>query len=571
MTAHSGDGWVRRLLDVGRALVSELDQRAVLDLVLEAAREITGARYAALGILSEERSELEQFLTLGIDPDSQGAIGDLPRGRGVLGVLIEDPRPLRLKDVGQHPLSYGFPAAHPVMRSFLGVPIVIRGKAWGNLYLTEKEGGDFTEVDEEAAVMLAQWAAVAIENAKLYETTEQRRQELEKAMRTLEATRDVAVAIGRDIGLDHVLELIVKRGRALVGARSLVIMLRDGAELVVQATAGHAEEMHGVRLPMAGSTSGHVLARGHPERITDVSSRLRVAPAEFGVVDAQTALLVPMVYRGDGVGILAAFDHGTEQAAFSEDDEQMLRSFAASAATAVALAQSVRADRLRSSLAAADAERRRWARELHDETLQGLGGVRLMLSSSLRHEDLARAREAMREAMQQIEQEIESLRGIITDLRPAALDELGLRSAIETLLDRHRELSEAEVEAELALASRSAGDASFDEELEITVYRLVQEALTNVGKHAQASRVRVAIGQSDEALWLEVEDDGVGFDPEAKTSGFGLAGMRERVALAGGTLEISSAGEGTLVKASLPVRFAGATTVQRAGLEQAAS
>ena len=287
--------------------------------------------------------------------------------------------------------------------------------------------------------------------------------------------------------------------------------------------------------------------------------------------DAQTALLVPMAYRGQGVGILAAFDHGAKRGAFSEDDEQMLRTFAASAATAVALAQSVRTDRLRSSLAAADAERRRWARELHDETLQGLGGVRLMLSSGLRHEDLARAQEAMREARGQIEQEIENLRGIITDLRPAALDELGLRSAIETLLDRHRELSGAEIEAVLSIPGRSAGEASLDEELEMTVYRLVQEALTNVAKHARASMVRVAIGQSDGALWLEVEDDGSGFDADAKTSGFGLAGMRERVALAGGALEISSAGKGTLVKASLPVRSAGESTLESSDLEQAAS
>lgn len=446
MAASTGEAWVRRLLDVGRTLVTELDQRAVLDLVLEAAREITGARYAALGILNDQRSELAQFLTLGVDDETHRAIGNLPRGRGVLGVLIEDPRPLRLGDVGQHPASYGFPAGHPVMRSFLGVPIVIGGRAWGNLYLTEKHGGDeFTDVDEEATVMLAQWAAVAIHNARLYEATEQRRLELEKAMRGLEATRDVAVAIGGDIGLEHVLELIVKRGRALVDARSLVIMLRDGAELVVQAAAGHAEEMRGVRLPISGSTSGQVLERGHPERITDVSSRLRIAPAEFGVADAQTALLVPMLYRGQGVGMLAAFDRGAEQGVFSVDDEQLLRTFAASAATAVALAQSVRADRLRSSLSAADAERRRWARELHDETLQGLGGVRLMLSSGLRREDLQGAQEAMRGAIEHIEHEIENLRGIITDLRPAALDELGLRSAIETLLERHREQDGVEI------------------------------------------------------------------------------------------------------------------------------
>ena len=539
--------------------MTELDQRAVLDLMLEAAREITGARYAALGVLNDERTELEQFLTLGIDEEAHRAIGDLPRGRGVLGALIEHPQPLRLQDVGQHPSSYGFPAGHPVMRSFLGVPIVIRGEAWGNLYLTEKQGGgEFTEVDEEATVMLAQWSAVAIENAKLYETTERRRQDLEKAMRGLEATRDVAVAIGGDIALEHVLELIVKRGRALVGARSLVIMLRDGSELVVQATAGHAEEMRGVRLPIAESTSGQVLERGRAERITDVGARLRIAPSEFGVVDAQTALIVPMMYRGQGVGVLAAFDHGIEQGAFSADDEQLLRTFAASAVTAVALAQSVRADRLRSSLSAADAERRRWARELHDETLQGLGGVRLMLSSGLRHEDLASAREAIRGAIEHIEQEIESLRGIITDLRPAALDELGLRSAIETLLERHREQDGVEITSELGVPGRSAGEDPLDEDLEMTVYRLVQEALTNVAKHALASRVRVAIGHADGALWLEVEDDGRGFDADTKTNGFGLAGMRERVALAGGTLEVSSPGGGTLVKASLPVRLPGA-------------
>ncbi len=160
----------------------------------------------------------------------------------MLGTLIEHPQPLRLQDVGQHPSSYGFPAGHPPMHSFLGVPILIRGQAWGNLYLTEKQDGDFTERDEEAATILADWAAIAIDNARTYETSERRRVEAEKAIRGLEATRDVAVAIGGEIALEHVLELIVKRGRALVGARSLVIMLRDGEDLVVHASAGHATE-----------------------------------------------------------------------------------------------------------------------------------------------------------------------------------------------------------------------------------------------------------------------------------------------------------------------------------------
>jgi signal transduction histidine kinase len=561
--------WIRRLLDVGRELVTELDLGIVLDRVLQTAREITEARYAALGILNEQRTELDQFLTSGVEEETKSAIGELPRGRGVLGALIEHPEPLRLADVGQHPSSYGFPAGHPVMRSFLGVPIQIRGQVWGNLYLTEKEGGEFSERDEEAAIILADWAAVAIDNARLYETSELRRQEAEKAIRGLEATRDVAVAIGGEIALEHVLELIVKRGRALVGARSLVIMLREGHELVVQASAGHAQEMRDTRLPIAESTSGQVLERGRAERITDVSARLRIAPTEFGVNDPQTALLVPMVYRGNGLGILAAFDRGEEGSVFSEDDEQILRTFAASAATAVALAQSVQTDRLRSSVAAADAERRRWARELHDETLQGLGGLRVLLSSARRGDDLQQAQTAMGEAVEHIEREIANLRSIITELRPAALDELGLHTAIEALLDRHREQSGFEIDGELTMPGPSNEDARLSEDLETAVYRLVQEALTNVAKHARANCVRVAVKESDGELLIEIQDDGVGFDPDLSSDGFGLAGMRERVGLAGGTLSIASGQQGTLVRACLPTLQG--DQVGRSGAEQAAS
>src|ERR1044071_1490419 len=155
---------LHRLVDVGRSLVTVLDPEAVFERLLEVARELTGARYAAIGVLDERRERLERFLTVGIDAETHRAIGDLPGGRGVLGVLIRDPRPLRLADVGRHPQSYGFPLAHPPMESFLGVPIVIEGQAWGNLYLTEKECGEFTCDDEEAVVVLADWAAIAISN-----------------------------------------------------------------------------------------------------------------------------------------------------------------------------------------------------------------------------------------------------------------------------------------------------------------------------------------------------------------------------------------------------------------------
>jgi signal transduction histidine kinase len=547
--------WIRRLLDVGCALMTELDPQVVLDRVLETARELTGARYAALGILNERRTELDRFLTLGVDEETHRSIGSLPRGRGVLGVLIDDPRPLRLGDVGEHPRSYGFPAGHPVMRSFLGVPVLIRGEVWGNLYLTEKEEDSaFTEADEEAAAMLADWAAVAIENARTYQVSERRRRELERAFRGLEATHDVVMAIGEEISLENVLELTSKRGRALVDARSLMIMLREGTELVTVASAGHVQGVDGMRLPITGSTPGQVLERGRPERIADVGARLRPAGPEFGAPDPHTALLVPMIHRGEAVGVLATFDQGEERGPFSEDDEQLLRTFAASAATAVALAKGVQSERLRSSLAGADAERSRWARELHDETLQSLGGLRVLLSTALRRGDAVQTEQTVREAVGHIEREIENLRAIITELRPAALDQFGLRVAIEALVERHRNQNTCTIESDLALPDPAAGERRLAPELETTVYRLVQEALTNVAKHAQASKVRVAIGAYDEDVRIEVRDDGLGFAPDAKSPGFGLAGMHERVNLAGGTLSIDSGEQGTLLRACLSSR-----------------
>ncbi len=572
MDSDPDELWIRRLLEVGRGLMSELERESLLDRVLETAREVTGARYAALGILNEQRSELERFLTSGVDAETHRAIGDLPRGRGVLGALIEHPHPLRLSDVGEHPSSYGFPAAHPRMHSFLGVPVLIRGEAWGNLYLTEKEGGEFTAQDEEAATILADWAAIAIDNARAYETSERRRQEAEKALRGLEATRDVAVAIGGEIALEHVLELIAKRGRALVGARSLLVMLREDDELVVHTSAGHAQVVVGTRLPVAGSASGQVLEQRRPRRIADVAASLRSAPGEFGTSDARAALLVPMVYRGEALGVLVALDRGADLGAFGDDDEQLMRTFAASAATAVAMAQTVQADRLRSSLAAADSERRRWARELHDETLQGLGGLRLLLSSALRQDEPQRWQAAMLEAVEHIEREIGNLRAIITELRPAALDELGLRTAIEALLDRHREQSGFEIEAELALAG-SGAEVRLEDDLETTVYRLLQEALANVAKHAHADRVRVAVRERDGGIVIEVQDDGAGFDRGSATEGFGLAGMQERVSLAGGTLEIESGEQGSMISACLPLRHRARREpgAVASGAEQAAS
>ncbi len=529
--------------------------------MLETAREITGARYAALGILDRDRRELERFITRGIDAETHRMIGDLPRGRGILGVLIDDPRPLRIARVGDHPKSYGFPPGHPPMATFLGVPIVVRGQVWGNVYLTEKAGGDeFDGVDEESVVILAAWAAIAIENARLYEAVAARRDELEHSARRIEAARAIAVAVGAEMELETVLELIAKRGRALVEARSLVILLREGTDLVVAASAGVTERAIGARVPISESTTGQVLESRAVERIGDVGSHLRISAAQLGVLDAQTALLVPLVYRGRGLGVLAAFDRGSEASAFSPDDEATLRAFAASGATAVALAQTVQQERLRHSLEAAETERRRWARELHDETLQGLGGLRVLLASALRQTEEGELAELLRDGVVDAERAIENLRAIITDLRPAALDELGLAPAIDALVSRTATIEGLEIESAVTLPRDGT---RFGGELETTIYRLVQEALTNVAKHARAEHVRVAVGLAGGRVEVEVADDGTGFDADAATTGFGLTGMRERVALSGGQLTVEAAAPGTTLRASIPVSELDQPVVQR--------
>jgi signal transduction histidine kinase len=370
---------LQRLVEAGRALVSRRELEDVLAHLLNVARELTGARYAAIGVLDARRERLARFLTAGVDHGTRRRIGELPRGRGVLGVLITDPRPLRLADVSTHPASFGFPAGHPPMRTFLGVPITVRGQAFGNLYLTEKEGGDFDLADEDAVIVLADWAAIAIENAR---------------------------------------------------------------------------------------------------------------------------------WAAD--------------------------------------------ERLRHSIEAAEQERRRWARELHDETLQGLGGLQVLLASGLRRGNDSALRDAVRDGLAQIGIEIANLRALITELRPAALDEIGLVPAIETLAERISAVDELAVETNIDLTLEEPQRLPPD--IESTVYRMVQEALTNATKHAGASLLRVELLARDGSLEVSVTDDGCGFDPERVAGGFGLTGMRERVALVGGSLRIESVPrQGTTVTASIPV------------------
>ncbi|MGZ5339783.1 MAG: GAF domain-containing protein [Solirubrobacterales bacterium] len=549
-------GRLRRLVEFGRSLVSELDLEVVLNMVLEAARDLTGARYAALGILDDEREELEQFLTLGIDDEKRREIGALPRGRGVLGLLIRDPAPLRLDDVGSHARSYGFPPGHPPMSGFLGVPILIRGEAWGNIYLTEKEGGEFNDADQQAVVVLADWAAIGIQNARLYSGLEDRRNELEHAVRGLEATTEIARALSGQTKLKPILDTVAKRARALVEARSLMVLLPDRKDLVVVAGAGElAPDSEELRLPINGSTPGMVLRSREADRFSELGPTFSSQPHSQGTGSA--ALMAPLLFRGQAVGVLVAVEPLGERPVFTEDDQRVLVALSLSAATAIATAQSLAEDRSRQGIQVAERERARWARELHDEPLQDLAGLRLLLASAKRS-DPEDAERLLTEAEGRVDETIGAMRRVIADLRPAALDELGLEAALEALVERVTTGTDAPslgVEVNVNLASEQGrAPARFAAETEEAMYRVVQEALNNAIHHSGADKVTIQATKIDEnVVELKVIDDGKGFDIDEETTGFGLRSMRERAALVGGVIEVQSApNEGTTIKVTIP-------------------
>lgn len=552
------DQATRGILTIARSVLEQLDIDVVLERVLDAAHDLTGARYAALGVLDESRHELARFLTRGIDEHTRRVIGPLPTGRGVLGELIRHPTPMRIPDVGSHPYSYGFPVGHPPMSSFLGVPILIAGEPYGNLYLTEKQGGEqFSDEDEEAAVLLADFAGLAIDHARRYSGSEEKRAELQETVRALDATLQISRALGGETDLHAILQLVAKRGRALVSARMLVIELLQGHELALAAGAGELPpDLIGRRVPLANTVASAALRTGQTQWLTDQLNRTRFQTHGLGHLGLpfENGLVVPLVFRDRPYGVLVAVDHLGD--GFTVEHQGLLESFAVSAATAVATAQSAADERDRQRLAAAEAERSRWARELHDETLQALGSLRLMLAGARRSGDPASLGEAVGHAIEQLELDIANLRALITELRPAALDQLGLEPALLALAERVR-TSGLEVDAHVALAyERGDHEDRLSRELETGVYRIVQEALTNTIKHGRAGRVAVKVTEGPEQLTVVVSDDGIGFDPEARAAGqgFGLAGMRERALLLGGEFTVRAVpGEGTTIVVRFPI------------------
>jgi signal transduction histidine kinase len=542
---------LERLLAIAPALAGGLDLETVLRRIVDAAREVTGARYAALGVLDPGGEALERFITAGLSDDEIAGIGDLPRGRGVLGELIRHPEPLRLENVGDHPRSYGFPMGHPPMRGFLGVPIRVRGEVYGNLYLTEKAGGEFDETDEQTVLRLADWAAISIHNARLYGTARERQVELERTVEVLETHVEIARAIGATTELDPVLELIVKRARALVEAGGAALAVVRGEELVVTHTAGaKAADVVGYRLPWEQGSAGFA-GPGHDH---DVPGQLQDALA--GAAGADAILAVPLVFRDWLLGVLVAFDRALEGPEFTDNDRRLMRAFAASASIAVAGAQRATQRALSQSIEASERERARWARELHDETLQDLGALRVLLTSARNSGSPEQVAAAVEDAVGRLGEMSGALRGLISDLRPALLDQLGVGPALDAMVERVAGDHHLEIALDVDLAYKSGRRPDrLDAALELAIYRITQEGLNNAVKHSGADRVDIRVVESDTSVEVTISDTGSGFDPGASHAGFGLTGIRERVGQQGGNLEIASGpGRGTELRIVFPAR-----------------
>jgi signal transduction histidine kinase len=432
------------------------------------------------------------------------------------------------------------------MHSFLGVPILLRGLAYGNLYLTEKEGGeDFTEDDQELLSLLAVQVAVAIENARLYEASTTWSTQLESLI-------EVGNALATETDLDRLLELLARRLRELLDARLVTLLLPAGAdELRFVAAAGEGgRDLVGQSMPISGSKSGRVLERKRSERVDSVLDDPEVNREVTRQLAARTGLWAPLVVRDRAIGVLTAYDKLGDDPRFSDSDVRIAGAFASRAAVAVDLSRRVERDALRRAVDSQELERRRLARELHDGTGQALTSVLLGLKRVEERTDDEAAREALSDVRKLVVATLHDVRRLAVELRPRALDDFGLVPALERLIDAFQEQTGIEVDLEARLRNER-----LPMEMETALYRIVQESLTNVVKHARASRVSILLARKNGAVKAVVEDDGIGLAPGAiEGEGVGLVGMRERVALLNGTVQIESLrGGGTTVAVEVPL------------------
>jgi len=531
-----------QLLESLLVLASDLSLDVVLQRIVELAVKLTDARYGALGVVGSD-GRLLDFITTGITPEQRQAIGPLPVGDGILGVLIRDAKVLRLQRISNDPRHVGFPPNHPPMASFLGAPVIARGKVYGNIYLTEKQGApEFDAEDEAAVLVLATHAGVAIENARLYEETRRRGQ-------WLEAVREISAAILAGAEGDRVLQIIVRRARELVdaatativtpaagsGSDSLTIRVADGA---------HAAQLIGLPVPTEGSVSGDVLRSGRPEVLADASRDGRAYQPMIALGNMGPMVLVPLVVRGRPFGTLTVANP-VGGAAFDEEAIRLVETFADQASLALEYG---RAQDELNRLSVLD-ERERIGRELHDGVIQSLFSVGMGLQATANRSRDPEVQSRVEAAVTEIDRAIRDLRNYIFGLRPGILADRQLEQALEDLAREFGEKSGittvTDIDGTIAaeLAPRAAD-----------LVQLTREALSNVGKHAQATTCRVSLHRDGDQAILEIDDDGQGFDPTAPHTGLGLRNLHDRGLAIGGQVTVESkAGEGTTVRFAVPI------------------
>jgi signal transduction histidine kinase len=528
-----------RLVQAGLALHSNLSLEAVLQRLVEAAAELTDAQYGALGVLGPD-GRIAEFVTTGITPEERAKIGDPPTGHGILGLLISEAMPVRIRRISDHPLSFGFPPNHPPMASFLGAPVTSRGRVYGNLYLTNKrDAEEFSQEDEEALVILAAHAGVAVENARLYEESRARQ-------RWLQASTEIANAILSRSHPDEALALIGERSRQLLDADLTWIVTPEtpGSLRVAFADGEHAEAILGLELPLEDSISGEVVRSGEPLSVVDAGDDPRAFRRLVQTGHVGPAIFVPLTAHGRAFGTLAAA-RSSGGRTFGDDAARLLAAFADQAAIALEYA---RAQQEIERLAVLE-DRERIAKELHDGVIQALFAVGMGLQGTALMSADEELSSRIEGAVAELDRVIRDLRNYIFGLRPGILADRQLDKALRALVEEFQNRSGVVtiIELDESIAAELSSMAA-------DVVQLTREALSNVGRHAAASTCRVSLTQSDGQALLEVDDDGHGFDPATVRRGEGLTNIEERAAALGGEASIESIPtQGTTVRIRLPL------------------
>jgi signal transduction histidine kinase len=527
-----------RLLETGLALAAELSLPALLQRIIDLAVEITGARYGALGVLSMDGRGLSEFITSGMTQEQRAAIGELPRGEGILGVLIREPELLRLASIGSHPRSFGFPPNHPPMHSFLGAPIRAHGRVFGNIYLTDKrEAAEFTAEDASAVLVLATQAGVALANAQLYA-------ELRLRERWLDSVREVATTLLSGDTPKGTLQLVARHARELGDADMATVSVPDAGGLrIVVADGTGASELLNVEVPMAGSLSAEVIRTEKMMLVADASKSNLTQPMA-SIAGVGPMILVPLSLRTSAAGVLA-IGRRAGRPAFTAAEVPILESFAEQASLALEYARALSEV---SRLGMVE-DRERIARDLHDGVIQSLFAVGLGLQGTAALVGDTHLADRIQQYVTEIDRVIGDVRSYIFGLRPSVLMPGNLTTTIEQLAHEMQERTgvTVAVDVDISLEGALAGVSA-------QIAHIVREALSNVGRHAGATTCRISIRRDGDTAVVEVDDDGHGFDIEHAHRGMGMGNLAERAASIRGTLKIESEpGHGTVIRLSIPL------------------